>query len=321
MAPEQLAGARAVDHRADIYSLGVTFYEMLTGELPLGHFPPPSQTAGIDARLDHVVLRTLEREPANRYQHASDVKTEVESICSTPARGPSSDPTDRVKQILAGATKRRPSYARSVGLPVLIVAGLYVLVVCGYLFVYQLVDPDHVTARLMGLLLCVGLVFLGAIFGLLNLHRLVVGGLYAALLRTDDRPAGPPEGLAAKTRRAGTWLFRTGLVNMLAGVPALVLFLALLRYDLFESVRLPLFVHFVWSLMAGFLIMCGGGIMRQLRSYRMAVFGSILAMLPLSVGVVLGLPVGIWALSLLCRHEVQEEFERAEKLWEDSLAD
>jgi predicted Ser/Thr protein kinase len=80
MAPEQLAGAKAVDHRADIYSLGVTFYEMLTGELPLGRFPPPSQTAGIDARLDQVVLRTLEREPANRYQHASDVKIEVESI-------------------------------------------------------------------------------------------------------------------------------------------------------------------------------------------------------------------------------------------------
>ncbi len=80
MAPEQIQGARDVDHRADIYSLGVTFYEMLTGELPLGRFAPPSKKVAIDVRVDDVVLRTLEREPELRYQHASDVKTEVETI-------------------------------------------------------------------------------------------------------------------------------------------------------------------------------------------------------------------------------------------------
>ena len=80
MAPEQLTSTRAVDHRADIYSLGVVFYEMLTGELPLGRFEPPSKRAGVDARLDEVVLRTLERTPERRYQQASHVKTDVESI-------------------------------------------------------------------------------------------------------------------------------------------------------------------------------------------------------------------------------------------------
>src|SRR5262249_18791217 len=80
MAPEQIQGARDVDHRADIYSLGVTFYEMLTGELPLGRFAPPSKKVQVDVRLDEVVLRSLEVEPEKRYQHASDVKTEVETI-------------------------------------------------------------------------------------------------------------------------------------------------------------------------------------------------------------------------------------------------
>src|SRR5262249_6300211 len=60
--------------------LGVTFYEMLTGELPLGRFAPPSKKVHIDVRLDEVVLRTLEVEPEKRYQHASEVKTEVEEI-------------------------------------------------------------------------------------------------------------------------------------------------------------------------------------------------------------------------------------------------
>jgi len=80
MAPEQMEGSKAVDHRADIYSLGVVFYEMLTGELPMGNFEPPSRKVQVDVRLDEIVLRSMAREPERRYQHASDVKTDVESI-------------------------------------------------------------------------------------------------------------------------------------------------------------------------------------------------------------------------------------------------
>src|SRR5439155_6700067 len=80
MAPEQVEKPQLVDHRADIYSLGVVFYELLTGELPLGRFAPPSQKVQIDVRLDEVVLRTLEKEPEKRYQQVSELKTEVDSI-------------------------------------------------------------------------------------------------------------------------------------------------------------------------------------------------------------------------------------------------
>jgi hypothetical protein len=84
MAPEQIEKPLTVDHRADIYSLGVVFYEMLTGELPLGKFQPPSKKVQIDVRLDEVVLQALEKEPEHRYQHASQVKTAVETIAGTP---------------------------------------------------------------------------------------------------------------------------------------------------------------------------------------------------------------------------------------------
>ena len=80
MAPEQVQHTHAVDHRADIYSLGVVFYEMLTGQLPIGRFDPPSKKVTIDARLDDIVLRSLESDPLRRYQHASDVSTDIESL-------------------------------------------------------------------------------------------------------------------------------------------------------------------------------------------------------------------------------------------------
>ena len=83
MAPEQVETPDQVDHRADIYSLGVVFYELLTGELPLGRFPAPSIKAGLDARVDDIVFRALAKERELRQQSADQVKAEVEGLGGT----------------------------------------------------------------------------------------------------------------------------------------------------------------------------------------------------------------------------------------------
>jgi len=86
MSPEQFENPLAVDHRADIYSLGVVLYEMLTGELPLGRFEAPSIKAAVDSRLDELVLRALERNPERRFQQASEVRVQLEEIAGVSSR-------------------------------------------------------------------------------------------------------------------------------------------------------------------------------------------------------------------------------------------
>ncbi|MEO6740662.1 MAG: bifunctional serine/threonine-protein kinase/formylglycine-generating enzyme family protein [Chthoniobacteraceae bacterium] len=81
MAPECFRGTAHVDHRADIYSVGVMLYEMLTGRMPRGRFTPPSLVVkGLDKRLDGIVDKALQHEPDSRYSSAAEMQAEIVRI-------------------------------------------------------------------------------------------------------------------------------------------------------------------------------------------------------------------------------------------------
>ncbi|NUQ12389.1 MAG: serine/threonine protein kinase, partial [Gemmatimonadaceae bacterium] len=97
MSPEQAAGDPSVDHRADLYSLGCMAYELLTGRAPFGdraparilaaHIsetpePPATRRPDVPPALDQLVMRCLEKDPAQRPQSGLEIVQALDAILS-----------------------------------------------------------------------------------------------------------------------------------------------------------------------------------------------------------------------------------------------
>ena len=99
ISPEQARG-EATDNRADLYSVGVMMYEMLTGRLPfeaesavgvaIKHIeeapvPPSTWNLDIPAGLEAIVLRAMQKDPADRYASAAEMLRDIDSFKKDPS--------------------------------------------------------------------------------------------------------------------------------------------------------------------------------------------------------------------------------------------
>ncbi len=85
LAPEALIPGVDLDHRVDIYAVGVMLYHMLTGKVPYGAFEMPSfQIPGMDPRLDTIVAKAMRESPDNRYRSADAMRRDLVGILTQP---------------------------------------------------------------------------------------------------------------------------------------------------------------------------------------------------------------------------------------------
>ncbi|MBX7211666.1 MAG: DUF1080 domain-containing protein [Verrucomicrobiaceae bacterium] len=124
-APEQLTPGAMVDHRADIYSLGVMLYQMLTGDVPRVMFKLPSRCRPeLGTRFDALICKALETDPAERFQSTAEFRRELDAV-ATGSAAPA-NPSAALKQ---GSHLGRPKLisAAVVAMVVVGVGGWFIL--------------------------------------------------------------------------------------------------------------------------------------------------------------------------------------------------
>jgi hypothetical protein len=289
MAPEQWEEAHTVDHRADIYSLGVVFYEMLTGELPLGRFALPSQKAPVDPHLDEIVLRALEKDLDRRYQQVTDLRANVERIAGgrvapvapLPLRGPDRPGPGAASMGAIATSAPAPAVAGSLTEWAAPPSGPV-----------PPAEPALEAARRQVGGPAAGLTVAGAlsiVFAIL----LVVMVLPTWWSWESHRPVTGPDPRVkpgAAPGPPGVGVQPPPKAVNISGLTIGLNVLALLEMSF------------------GAVTIVAARKMRRLEAPELVLIGSILALVPLGPGWALGLPMGIWALLVLRKPQVQAAF-------------
>ena len=346
MAPEQFEKPEQVDHRADIYSLGVVFYEMLTGELPIGRFAPPSKKVKVDVRLDEVVLRSLEKEPELRYQQASEVKTDVETISSAarPALAPVDHEVSRMEKhvtvvaviniafgtlgvvgaVLAflaiaggGWISQDPTAIRITSIVATLIAGFLLLISVPEIIGGIGLIKRRPWARILVLIIAVlDLLYIpiGTAIGIYELWVLLkkeTAELFSRAATRKKIQTEPADESRNVVRGPAIGLLVTGIINWV-GIAAVVLIMMPLLAAKRPVTARAFTEDVIWwvvplAIALSSLIIFAALKMMRLQAYRWAVVGSILAMIT-SPGNIIGLPIGVWALVVLTSPQVKAAF-------------
>lgn len=127
ISPEQLISAQKVDKRADLYSLGVSMYELLTGNFPYDGDnvatiiskimqsqpePPSTYNPKIPPALDEIVLRTIEKNPDDRYQRASELSEALNDLLYEMKGGTRSQAGASTQ--ISGSSLSKTSYSKAI---------------------------------------------------------------------------------------------------------------------------------------------------------------------------------------------------------------
>ncbi len=160
MSPQQVKG-QPLDRRTDIYSLGITFFHMLTGQHPYSNklseyeiynkiindpLPPPSSIyAGVSPQMEEIIYKATAKRPLDRYQDCNAFKRDILAIMpKAESKNPNND-TQIFEIDVQSDNERHASFAKNAIM--MLVVATFVIAVAISLFTFKRSDQMHVIAH------------------------------------------------------------------------------------------------------------------------------------------------------------------------------